>query len=471
MGDDVKIGKRAFLFSVAILLFLMVFAGILTRIIPQGEYTREVVDGTTRIVDGSFQFVNRNSLPVYRWFTAPFEVFTSSDSALIIVIVIFLLFIGGSFSLLMKSGIVPRIMDLLISKYLKVKYKLLAIISLVFMLFGSIFGIFEEMIVLVPFCLVLSRKMGWDSLVGLGMSLLSLALGFSSAIFNPFTLGVAQKLSGLKLYSGTSLRILIFISVYIVQMTFLYRYAKKVEKNPELSSVYEEDLRQNLSEETLVYCDNVDRGIKIFIAFLSIMIITMILGFFIPSISQIVFPLFALLFLIGAIASTLSSGYKGSIFKVLINGMLSVAPAILLIMMATSIKHIIVGGGVMDTVLFYSSGVIKQLSPTLALVFLFALIMLLNFFIGSGSAKAFLLLPIIIPLVDMVGISRQLAVQAFLFGDGFSNVIYPTNAALMVALGFSVVSYPKWFKWTIKIQLSLIAISVFWIFIGVVIGY
>ncbi len=471
MDADLKIGKRAFIISVVILLLLMVFAGILTQIIPQGEYAREVVDGSTRIVDGSFKFVEKDKLPVYRWFTSPFEVFIGSDSALIIVIVLFLLFIGGSFALLMKSGIVPRIMDLLIAKYTNSKYKLLATISLVFMLFGAVFGIFEEMIVLVPFCLVLSRKMGWDSLVGLGMSLLSLALGFSAAIFNPFTLGVAQKLAGLKLYSGTPLRILIFISVYLVQIMFLYRYAKKVEKNPKLSSVYEEDLKQNLSEEKLVYCEKVDRGIKIFVVFLAAMILIMILGFFIPSISKIIFPLFAVLFLLGAIVSTILSGYRGNILKALINGMIGVAPAILLIMMATSIKHIIVGGGVMDTVLFYSSGVIKQLSPTLSLVFLFGLIMLLNFFIGSGSAKAFLLLPIIIPLVDMVGISRQLAVQAFLFGDGFSNAIYPTNAALMVALGFSVVSYPKWFKWTIKVQLSLIAISVFWIFIGVVISY
>lgn len=470
MNDGLKIAKKTFILSVLILLSLMIFAGVLTKLIPGGRYDREVIDGTARIIDGSFKFLETNTLPIYRWFTAPIEVLFGPENILIIVIIIFLLFIGGSFTLLMRSGMINRIMENLILKYKDKKYKLISILSLFFMLFGSFFGIFEELIVLVPFCLVLSRKLGFDSLLGLGISLLSTAFGFSAAIFNPFTIGVAQKLAGLSLYSGTILRIFIFLSVYFILNRFLISYAKKIEKKPELSSVYNEDRALEEKELSLIYSPNVDSGIRVFSVFLIFMLAIMILGFFIPFISEIIFPLLALLFLLSSVISTIISGYKG-VFKALIDGFLGVLPAVLLILMATSIKFIIVEGGVMDTILYSASGYIKDMSAINSLISLYLLVMGLNFFIGSASAKAFLLLPVLIPLVDMVGISRQIAVQTFLFGDGFSNVIYPTNAALMIALGLSVVSFPKWFKWTIKVQFQLMILSVFWIVVALFIGY
>jgi uncharacterized ion transporter superfamily protein YfcC len=154
------------------------------------------------------------------------------------------------------------------------------------------------------------------------------------------------------------------------------------------------------------------------------------------------------------------SGYKTTeLIKDILKGLLTMLPAVVLILMAMSIKHIMMSASTMDTILYRASGVIGGLSPNLAVVFLYLLILFMDFFIGSGSAKAFLIMPIVIPLTDMIGITRQTAVLAFCFGDGFSNLLFPTNPTLMIALGLTVVSYPKWIKWSIKIQLVIFVIT------------
>lgn len=132
-------------------------------------------------------------------------------------------------------------MDKIVKKFSSNKYLLMSLLVLFFMSFGSLFGIFEELIALVPICVTLSYSLGWDSLTGLGMSALASGFGFAAAIFNPFTVGIAQELAGLPPFSGFRYRILIFAIIYGLLLTFLLRYAKKIEKEPELSLVYDED--------------------------------------------------------------------------------------------------------------------------------------------------------------------------------------------------------------------------------------
>jgi uncharacterized ion transporter superfamily protein YfcC len=340
------------------------------------------------------------------------------------------------------------------------------LVSLFFMLFGSVFGIFEELIIMVPFCIALSRRLGWDSMTGLGMSLLSSGLGFGAATINPFTVGVAQQLAGLSAFSAIGLRVLIFASVYVILQLFLLRYVKKIEKNPSLSSVYEEDQEASVSYD-LTYEPGVDRGLKIFGMGLIFLPLLLIAGFFIPALSSILFPLIALLFVALAFASVLISrvmSFKEA-GKAFLRGMGGVAPAILLILMAMSIKLIMTRSLVMDYLLYEVSTRFEGLSAVGGLLLLYLMVLVMNFFISSGSAKAFLMLPLVLPLTDFLGLHRQVAVQAYLFGDGFSNLLYPTNAALMIALGLSVVSYPKWLKWTLPLQLILIGLSVGWLLV------
>ena len=179
----------------------------------------------------------------------------------------------------------------------------------------------------------------------------------------------------------------------------------------------------------------------------------------------------AVLFLIGGLLAAKASHYGGNIGKDFIAGIGGIAPSALLIMMAMSVKLIITNGGIMDTILYYVSEVVAEMGAYGASIMIFLLVLTLNFFVSSGSAKAFLLIPIIAPLAELVGLSKQVAVQAFCFGDGFTNMLYPTNALLMITLGLTVVSYPKWFKWSIPLQLFMLLVNCALLVLAVAIGY
>lgn len=469
--QSIKIGKRSFILSLSVLLALMILATVLSYALPSGSFSRETVDGQERIVAGTFQLTEKPKIPLWRFLTAPFEVFLSDDAAIVGVILIFLLLIGGSFAILLSCGMVARLMDRITKRFHASRYRLLMLVSLFFMLFGSVFGIFEELIIMVPFTIALARRLGWDSMTGLGMSLLSSGLGFGAATINPFTAGVAQQLAGLPAFSAIGLRVLIFASVYAILQIFLLRYVKKIEKNPALSPVYEEDQETPVSYD-LTYEPGVDRGLKIFGAGLLLLPILLVVSFFVPTLSSILFPLIALLFVGLSFGSVLISRVMNvkDAGKAFLNGMGGVAPAILLILMAMSIKLIMTRSLVMDYLLYEASMRFEGLSAVGGLLLLYLMVLVMNFFISSGSAKAFLVLPLVLPLTDLLGLHRQVAVQAYLFGDGFSNLLYPTNAALMIALGLSVVSYPKWLKWSLPLQLVLIVLSVGWLLVMHLLG-
>ena len=475
--SSIRISTKAFATSIVILLVLMILAGTLTYLIPRGSYERVEMDGNSVIVPDTFSFNENDPYPVWRWFTAPVEVLWSSDAVTVIFIIVFIFIIGGVFTVLDKCGLLKYIMMVLVRRFASAKYMLMAFLMLFFMLFGSVFGLFEELVALVPIVIVLSYALGWDSLTGLGMSALAAGFGFSAATLNPFTLGVAQRIVGLTPFSGLLFRVVFLAVCYVTLYVFVSRYARKVERSPEKSLVYLEDAegRAKYSDVsaigTLPNEAQLARTAVVFGCTIALVIICVVLGFFIPVISSISMPLMALLFLAGGLVGGALSGYGGNIGRDFLRGVRGIAPSAILILMAMSVKLIITNGGVMDTILYYVSGAISGMGSYGAAIMIYLVVLLLNFFVGSGSAKAFLLMPMIAPLCDLVGLSHQIAVTAFCFGDGFTNLLYPTNSLLMIALGVTVVSYPKWFKWTIPIQLIMFALSILALLVAVFIGY
>ncbi len=473
-----QISRKSFIQSLMILSMLMMFAGILTRILPAGSYETYIQDGRELINPNSFQYIDQPDFPVWRWFTAPIEVLGSEHGLSIIVIIIFILIVGGSFAILDHSGILRSSISGIVWRFGTRKYVLLLIISLFFMALGAFFGIFEEVIPLVPLMLALSYYLGWDTLVGLGMSVLATNIGFSAAITNPFTIGVAQKIAGLPLFSGAWFRILIFISFYLVFAVFLVRYARRVERNPDTSPVFEEDQLERSKYDTAAL--NVKakmdakhrRAVYWFLAFSGLILLILMAGPFISGLSYYALPVVALLFLIAGIGAGLLVGEPGSaVFRSLWDGISGIAPGIILILMAVSVNFIVVQGGVMDTILYGVSGIFEGKTPIVASIMIFFMALLVEIFISSGSAKAFLLMPIMLPLADLVGVSRQLTVTAYCFGDGFSNLAYPTNPVLLIVLGLTVVSYTKWIRWTLKLWFWVMLVSLIFLWIGVLIGY
>ncbi|NWF63624.1 MAG: YfcC family protein [Chloroflexi bacterium] len=472
-----QISQRAFIQSLVILFVLMLIAGVLTLVIPAGQYSRIEVDGRETIDPESFQFIERPDYPIWRWFVAPFEALGSESGLTVVVIIVVLFFAGGAFAVMDKTGALRAFIGSIVRKYSGQKYALLWMVSLAFMFLGATLGTFEEVVLLVPVMIALSYSLGWDALVGLGMSILATNMGFSAAISNPYTLGVAQQLAGLPLFSGAWLRVIVFAVIYLIFMTFLSAYARRIDIDPKASLVHNEDNAErqkyaSMDASLLEEDPKQNRAINFFGIMLIFIFITMLAVPFVPAISDYALPIVGILFLIGGLGAGFLSGKGGkTVWQGLMEGWGGLAPSVPLILMAASIRYIIDSGGVTDTILHAAATPFQQLGAFPAALVVYALALGIEFFIASGSAKAFLMMPIVLPLADLIGVTRQTAVLAYIFGDGFSNLAYPTNPVLLISLGLTVVGYPKWLRWTAKLWLWVILATVVFLGIAVAINF
>lgn len=473
-----QISTKAFIQAVLILFVLMMVSGVLTRVIPAGEYARIEVDGREAIDPASFRFVERPEYPLWRWFTAPFEVLVTPDGLTKVVpIIVFILLVGTAFGIMDRSGILRAVLSRIVRVFGGRKYVLLPVITFFFMSLGAFFGIFEEVIPLVPLMIGLAYFLGWDSLTGLGMSVLATNVGFSTAIFNPFTIGIAHQLSGLPLYSGAGPRLVLFVVVYIILAVFLVQYARKIEQRPQASLVYAEDQAEKAKyaafqvEDALERDPRMKRGAIFLGIFFALILAVLVALPLVEFLRDIALPLTGLLFVIGGIGAGLISGAGKNAWRAAWEGFAGILPAVPLLMMAASVRHIIASGGILDTVLHWANNALTGTTPFAAALLIYALTLVLELFITSGSAKAFLLIPILMPLADLVGVNRQIAVSAYTFGDGFSNMAYPTNAALLITLSLTVISYPKWLRWVLGLWVWVLLATVVFLAVAVAINY
>jgi uncharacterized ion transporter superfamily protein YfcC len=472
-----QISQRAFIQSLVILFVLMMIAGILTLIVPAGQYARLEVDGRETLDANSFQFTERPDYAIWRWFIAPIEVLGSDSGLVIIVLIVVLFFAGGAFAVMDKTGTLRAFIGRIVRQFRDRKYTLLWVVSLAFMFLGATLGTFEEVVLLVPVMIALSYSLGWDALVGLGMSILATNMGFSAAISNPYTLGVAQGLAELPYVSGWEFRIVVFIVIYLIFTWFLSSYARKIEKDPAASLVHNEDSAERekykgMDASFIEEDPKQNRAMGFFGIFLIFIFLAMLAGPFVPAVSEYALPIVGILFLVGGLGAGFISGAGGKkVWQGLVEGWGGLLPSVPLILMAASIRYIIDSGGVTDTILHAAAEPFKQLGGFPAALVIYTLALGIEFFIASGSAKAFLMMPIVLPLADLIGVTRQTAVLAYIFGDGFSNLAYPTNPVLLISLGLTIVSYPKWLRWTAKLWLWVILATVAFLGVAVAINF
>lgn len=479
-----KINKRSLLTAALIIFILIIGSYCLTLFVPPGHYDvkADAATGSTTVIPDSYtQTGSAGQYPVYNIILSIFKSFAPGGSVNIVMITImlFILFIGGSFTLLDKSGILRAVIAKIANKMYHKRYLLIAVISFVFMCLGSFFGILEEIVPLIPLVIGLCYMLGWDSLMGLSLSLLSTCFGFSAALYNPFLIGVAQNIAGVPLYSGTLLRLAFFGVTYVVLLLFLLRYARKLDANPLSSPVYREDMarkeKYQLTPDQIREAAQFNQKPIIFVGvLLAVMFAFLIAAPYITisgtSLSTYSLPFIGIIFILASTIGSKIAGYKSSA-KTFLKGIGDIAPGILLIPMAMAVSTIIKDSGIQDTLLKYCSSVVTNTSPYVNVLIIYAAILVLQFFVAQASAKAFLVLPLIVPLAAMSGISGQTVVFTYAIGDGFLNVLYPTNAMLLIALGLTTVSYTKWFKFTIWVQLLIHVISIGFLMLAVAIGY
>ena len=475
------INAKSFITAIIIIFALMCGTYALTFVIPSGEYAR-IVDANGDIVldtASGFQYVE-GGMPFWKWILSPVLVLVAEGSGTILAVIAFLLVIGGVFNGLDKCGLMQYMLDKIVDRFGASKYHLMAMIIFFFMALGSFIGSFEECVPLVPIVVALSISLGWDDLTGLGMSLLAIGCGFAAGVCNPFTVGVAQNLVGLPMFSGIWLRLVSFIVIYSLLFIFVKSHAKKVEKqqNTTVAFSHSTDVSQTLYTEKqttfqmFVSDEKKDNALKYFGGILLVGVLVIFSSVLITALQDFTMIIVAVMFLVAGIISILTTGMSakemGTYFW---NGVISIFPAVFMILMASSIKYTLVEAKILDTLLYSAVGIAETLPKEFVILFVYLLVLVMNFFISSGSAKAFLLMPLIVPLAQIFDISAQLCVMAFAFGDGFSNVLYPTNAVLLISIGLVNVNYVKWFKWTWKFQLLNLIVTSLLLLVGLAIGY
>jgi uncharacterized ion transporter superfamily protein YfcC len=432
-----NISVKSFVSAILVLLVLMILTYGLTFLVPEG------------------------GIPFWKWALSPFLVLGGDDNVSLIAILVFLLVIGGVFNCLEKCGLMRYMLDKITDAYGDKKYKVLALVTLFFMAMGSLIGSFEECVPLVPIVCALAIRLGWDAFVGLGMSLLAIGSGFSAGICNPFTIGVAQELAGLPMFSGIWLRIVVFVLIYVLLYGFLYIYAKKIEK----------PIVKSQTDDAFVKDRHMDLGLTLFAVLMGLGILTVLSSVFFTALQDYTMIIVAITFLVSGIVASIVSKKAENLLLVFWNGITSVFPAVFMILMANSIKYTMIEGNILNPILEGAIGFAQTLPWWCVILCIYLIVLVMNFFISSGSAKAFLLMPLILPVAKAFGISSQLCILAFAFGDGFSNVFYPTNPVLLISLGLADVNYGKWAKWSWKFQALNLLLTSGLLLLGLVIGY
>lgn len=457
-----NISAKSFILAIAIIFALMVLTYALTFIVPAGEYARTVDAAGNTVIDtaGGFSYTE-GGLPLWKWLLSPFLVLGAEGSGTLIAVIAFLLIIGGIFNALTVCGLMNYMLGRLVHSFGAVRYKLMAVLVLFFMAMGSLVGSFEEVVPMSPIVAALAAGLGWNAEIGLAMCLLAAGCGFAAGVANPFTIGVAQGLAGLPMFSGIWLRLLAFVCIYALLFLFLRSSAKRIEKPV-----------SELTDGDFIKSRHMDKALTAFAVILGSGIVLVLLSGFITALQDYTMIIVALMFLIAGLTACILSGMRGkTLGKTFLSGLVSISPSVIMILMASSIKYILVESRILDTLLHGVVEIAGGMPSAVLILFIYLICLVMNFFIPSGSAKAFLLIPLIVPLAQIFGLSAQLCIVAFAFGDGFSNVFYPTNPALLISLGLTDISYGRWARFSGRFQLMNLVLTSAILLFGLAVGY
>lgn len=455
----------------ALLLAVLLFCGSLSYFIPQGAFER---DADNNIIPGTYEAGQVEGIALWRVITAPARVFASEDALTIIMISVFLLIMSGVFNLLDKTGGIKTFIVYIMRHMRDSGGPVVCLTVLLFMLFGSLFGMFEELVTLLPLIIVFMLSVNLDTMVGLGACLMAACFGFSTAITNPFSVGTAAQLAGIHVSSGVWLRLVFFGIVYLVLCLFLLGYLKKIRRDPKRSPTYEMDQikRENLLGSMDDLPENQEKIFRVYAAFFCVQGVLLAAIACIRAISSLAIPILAVSFLVsGLIAGQIVCKDFRRVLGYILRGGAAMLPAVAMIALASSVKLVMVECNIIDTVMFAVLRVLEGKGKFITILLIYALILFLQLFIGSASAKIFLVMPIVLPITNALGISPTLVILTYCMADGFTDVILPTNPVLLIGLSMANVSYWKWLKWTWKLQLLLLSISVGVLFFGVLVGY
>ncbi len=441
----------------SLMFIITILMAVLTWILPAGEFQRVKQAGLTKVVAGTYHIIP--SHPQGFWDTF-YAVVKGWENAAVMIFMVF--FCGAAIKILEDTGTIRvglgRIVSVLKGKELYAIAIMMAIMSI-----GGATGVFANPVVaLIPIGIMLSRALGYDEVVGFGIIYLGSYAGFNVGWANVFTVGLAHNIAELPLFSGLGVRVLFHVVNLALTIFFVLQYCKRIKEDPARSLTYRPDSPVQaeggkLTNETFTLRHKLCALVAL-LCFAAIIYGSIKLKWGITQYS-IVFLMMAVLS--GLIGGLGINGTANSFVK----GCSSMAYAALVIGMARGISEMMTQGKIIDTVVHYLSAPIASMGPVLGAAMMFFVNVIINFFIPSGSGQAVTVMPIMVPMADLTGITRQVATQAFQFGDGFTNCIIPTSGVLMACLGLANIPYEKYVKWfwpflVVQLILATVAITI-----------
>lgn len=468
----INISKHTFITALIMLASLMAFSIILTYIIPCGMYGTKIVDGVEQTdYENYIRLDDVKGINIFKGIFAPILLLASSDGVIVIVLSIFLLVIAGAFQAMNDCNGIKVIVGKAVNRFKNKRFLLLCILSLIFMLFGAMLGLFEEMLTLLPIIAILTISIGYDSFTGFLVSIVSCGFGFASAITNPFTVLFASQIIGVNPLINAWFRLIIFIVMYGLIVTWIYLYTRKIKKNPEASYTYERDqeFKGELEEEQAI-----DGEKKIFVSyviFFLVVLATIIIFSLTSSIRDYTTIALIVVFLFGGYLTAIIANNKDYIkaLKSFGKGAFSVLPTIAFILLASSVKYILVEGKVLATISNSINNLISTSNLYLVALILFVIVLVLEFFISSSTAKAIFVMSILSVLT--IGLSKETLVLIYTFGDGYTNLLFPTSPVLLIGLSMIGMSYFKWLKKSSLVFAITFVLVFAFIALAILIGY
>lgn len=440
-----------------IIFSVIVFVAVLSWIVPGGQYQTATVNGREVVLAESFRYVDPNPQGIAAVLMAPIRGFVNAA-----VIIGFVLIVGGAFAIFQRTeavdaGIMAIVKAHRTSRLLRAL--LIPLIMVLFSLAGATFGMSEQVIPFVLIFIPLALALGYDTITGLGMSYLAAHAGFAAALLNPFTIGVAQGIAGIPLFSGLEYRLVTWVIITAVTIGFVLLHVARIRHAPEKSPTYAKDRarREHLHLQDVETFQGLKGRQKLVLLVFAAGLLLLVYGvlrhrWYIEEIT-------AVFLLTGIAVGIVGRLSVNEITDAFIGGAKELVGTALIIAFARGILIVARDGQIIDTILHAAAGSIRDFGPVISGQAMFIIQTFINFFVPSGSGQAALTMPVMAPLADLVGVSRQTAVLAFQFGDGFSNMIIPTSAVLMGVLSLADLPWEKWARWVLPLQLVLFVIG------------
>ena len=449
--------------TLVLLFILMAFSLVLTWLIPSGEFDTEINEqGIETVVPGSFtEAEEKQYLSPLALFTVVPRAFASAQG-----IIFFVLIIGGALAVVRKTGAIDALLGRMVKNFGNQPYLLLFLAMLAFAVASATLGMAEEYI---PFAIILvsvSIALRMDAVTAIGTMVIGYGIGYAVAVMNPFTLLIAQDIAGLQPTSGMGYRLILAVPLLAVGFHHVWKYARKVQADPKASLVYGVDVP--VAAEVQEYPDMTGRH-KAVLSVTLLALVGLVVGiwfydWYLVELGAMFLGLAILAGLISGIGVNKTASEFGS-------GAAELTTTALLIGFARAIALLLEDGAVLHTVVNGLAAPLTLVGAELSAVGMLFIQSILNFFIPSGSGQAFVTMPLMAPIGDLVGVSRQIAVLAFQFGDGLMNMIVPTNPVLMGILGLAGISYDRWLKFIFPVILKLLVVCAAGLVVAVWIGY